>query len=132
GIRKGPHIVLWTLIFCPLSFLSSIAVCFYVGTMCWYNIYLYLSEERSIWHRMFLCPLLILFYPLLLISTLLPLALFAACKQVSWNLLSWLTEIRDYDKGFYGWLCNRLGLPECAPYEVVIIDDSNVLSDNMT
>jgi hypothetical protein len=128
GLRKGFHMLLWTVLFFPLAFISSLCVCFYVGTMCWYNIYLYLSEEKTIWHKMFFCPLLILFYPVLIIVSAFSLGIFAAVKQLSWFLSSWLKEIKDFDKGFYGALCNKLGIPECAPYEVVIVDDTPAVS----
>lgn len=124
GLRKGLHILLLTVLFFPFALISSLAVCFYVGTMCWYNIYLNLSEERTIWHKAFLCPLLILFYPVLIILSAFGIGLYAAVIQISWFLSSWLKEIKDFDKGFYGWLCSKLRIPECAPYEVVILDDT--------
>ncbi len=123
GLRKGFHILVLSLIFIPFAFLSSLAMSFYIGTMCWYNLYTYLYEERTIWHRIFLCPLLIIFYPLLIIVFSFGIALVATIKQVSWCLSSWLKEINDFDKGFYGWLCNKLDVPECSPYEVVFLTE---------
>ena len=126
GARKGLHIVVLSLMYAPFALLTSLAVCLYVGTVCWYNMYLYLSEESTIWHKIFLCPLLILLYPALVALVPLTIALVAAVKQISWYFSSWYREIKDFDKGFFGWLCSKLDVPQCAPYEVVIIDEQQM------
>ena len=38
--------------------------------------------------------------------------------QVSWRGDLWRKELTDPEKGFYGWFCNRLNLPDCSPYQV--------------
>ena len=38
--------------------------------------------------------------------------------QVSWRGDLWRKELADPEKGFYGWFCNRLKLPDCSPYQV--------------
>lgn len=123
GLRKGLHILVLSILYFPFAFLTSLCVCFYVGTMCWYNIYLFLSEENSIWHKIFLCPLLIIFYPFLIVVITLVIAVFAAFKQISWFYSSWLKEIKDFDKGVFGAICGMLKIPQCSPYEVVILDE---------
>ncbi len=123
GLRKGMHILLFSIIFIPFAFISSLFMSFYVGTIGWYNLYLYLSEERTICHKIFLCPLLILFFPFLISFSAVGIAFYASFKQVSWYLSSWQTQVRDYEKGFYGWVFNKIGCPQCAPYEVVVLDD---------
>lgn len=124
GLKRGPHVLLLTLLFSPFAFLTSIFTTFYIGTLCWYNIYLYVSEERTIWHKIFFCPMLLIVYPILITVSTLCLSMFAAVKQVSWCLSSWCRELRDYDKGFFVWLCNSMNIPQCAPYEVVILDET--------
>ncbi len=123
GIRKGMHILIFSMCFIPFSFISSLCMSFYVGTIGWYNLYLYLSEERTIWHKIFLCPLLILFFPFLIGLSALGVAFYAAGIQISWYLSSWQRQIRDFEKGFYGWVFSKLGVPQCAPYEIVVLDD---------
>lgn len=132
GPKQGPHILLFTLLFSPFAFLASIFTTFYIGTLCWYNVYLYVSEERTIWHKIFFCPMLLIVYPILITVSTLCLSMFAAVKQVSWCLSSWCRELRDYDKGFFVWLCNALNVPQCAPYEVVILDEAPLASENVT
>ena len=44
--------------------------------------YLNLSEERSLWHRVLLCPILILTFPLFIVGTALCLGVYAAIIQV--------------------------------------------------
>ena len=126
GLKKGLHILLFTVVFIPFAFIASLCVSFYIGTMAWYNLYLYLSEERTVWHKIFLSPLLILFFPFLIGFSSLGIALYGCVKQVSWHLSSWLKEIRDLEKGFFGWLCRKMQVPQCSPYEVVVLDEATL------
>jgi len=49
--------------------------------------------------------------------------MYAAIIQISWHYDRWITEVQDLEKGFFGWLCASLQLSDCAPYEVVILND---------
>lgn len=124
GCGRGLHILLFTLLFSPFAFIASIFTTFYVGTMCWYNVYLYVSEELTVCHKIFLCPLLLVVYPVFIAISTFCLSVVSAVRQLSWNMSNWCREIHDYDKGFFAWLCNRLNVPQCAPYEVVILDEA--------
>ncbi|CAH1772715.1 unnamed protein product [Owenia fusiformis] len=126
GPKKGLHIFLFTLLVIPVALVLSFCVAFYMGIMMWYNMFIYFSEERTIWHKIFICPLLILFLPFLIVLVSLGIGLYACIIQISWWFRSWKREIRDYEKGFYGWICNKLDIAECSPYEVVILDESQL------
>lgn len=130
GLKQGPHVLLFSIIFSPIAFIISFCMSFYLGTQAWYNLYLYLSEERTIWHRIFLCPLLIIFFPFLIASLSLGLGLWGMAVQLSWYLTSWAKEMRDPDKGFYGWLFNKINVPQCAPYQIVILDEPTSPENN--
>ena len=120
----GAHILVLSVLYLPVALLSSLLMNMYICTMCWYNIYLCLSEERTIWHKIFFCPLLIIFFPLIIILIPVGVALYAAFRQLSCSFPRWLREIKNFEKGFYGWLCQVLRVPECAPYEVIILDEN--------
>jgi len=49
------------------------------------------------------------------------LGVYGGITQVSWYWASWRKELGDPEKGFYGWFCNKLSLPDCSPYQVVIL-----------
>lgn len=118
GTTKGPHIVLMTLILWPVAIFPSLAVAFYYGAWTWYNLYIYFSEERTIFHKIFICPILIITFPLTVGLSSIGIALFAAFVQISWSLYSWKMEFLDFEKGFYGWLCFKLDLLMCSPYDI--------------
>ena len=123
GLSRGPHVVLATILFFPFALLFSLCASFYIGTMCWYNVFLYLSEERTVWHKIFLSPLLIIFYPFIILTFMLGISIYSAFVQISWSCSRWLKQILDYDKGFFGWLCGKLGISQCSPYQIVILDE---------
>ena len=129
GTDQGPHVVLLSILFVPLALVSSICVAFYYSAMTWYNFYIYFSEEKSIWHKVFVCPLLILSFPFWAALTALGIGLYAALVQISWFLDSWLYHIRDLEKGFYAWFCSSVGLPQCSPYEIVVLDENDAFPD---
>lgn len=122
GLHSGLHIVFLSIICIPLALLVSLGYSFYIGCNTWYNIYLYFSEEKTIWHKVSICPVLILTFPFTVGLSSLIISLYASIKQISWNFYKWLQEFQDYEKGFYGWFCNWIGLHQCCPYEVVILD----------
>ena len=123
GVRKGIHIFLFTVICMPFALIASLCVSFYIGSIAWYNVYLYLSEERTIWHKIFICPFLILFYPVLVGVTSIGIGIYAAFIQLSWYFSSWYKEFRDFEKGFFGFVCNTINLPQCSPYEIILLDE---------
>ncbi|XP_067143176.1 transmembrane protein 169 [Centruroides vittatus] len=123
GLQKGPHITVFSLILVPAIFVLSGCYSFYVGTMTWYNMLVYFSEKRTLAHKIFLSPLLIIFYPFLIIISTLGLGVYAAFVQISWHFDKWRREVQDWEKGFYGWICCILCLEDCSPYEVVILTE---------
>lgn len=118
GATKGPHITLMTLILWPVAIFPSLAVAFYYGAWTWYNLYIYFSEERTICHKIFICPILIITFPLTVGLSSVGIAIFAAFVQISWSFYSWKMEFLDFEKGFYGWLCIKLDLSMCSPYDI--------------
>ena len=123
GPCRGPHVAFFTILFAPFAFIVSLCTTFYVGTLCWYNVYLYFSEERTVWHRVFICPVLLIAYPVLIVTSTCSVSVVAAVRQVSWSMHRWQREMRDLDKGFFAWLCDLLDIPQCAPYEVVVLNE---------
>ncbi|CAL1545706.1 unnamed protein product [Lymnaea stagnalis] len=123
--REGFHIVLWSVACIPLALIMSLCISFYNGAMTWYNLIIYFSEEKSFLYRLTLCPLIILSFPISVGLSSFLIALVASFMQISWSWLRWRAEISDGEKGFYGWLCSKVGLPKCSPYEVVILDETN-------
>lgn len=121
GPRVGVHVFLWTVLCLPFSFIISAAYSFCVGTITWYNFFTLFSERKSFGYKLIVPPILIILYPFLILSISAGLGLYAGFKQLSccWDI--WLKEFTDYEKGFYGWLCNSADIPECCPYEVVIL-----------
>ena len=123
NMQKGPHITLWTTLCMPIIFLMSTCVAFYYGAITWYNVYLYITEEASFWKRIVLGPILVLSFPFLIATTSLGLGTYSAIIQLSWFLPHWYQEVSDLEKGFHGWLCAAIRLPECSPCQIVILDD---------
>ena len=131
GVCQGPHVVLWSLSCAPVVFLLSFITSFYFGTLTWYNVFLVYNEERTFWHKITICPFLIIFYPMLIMAVSVSLAVYSAVVQVSWAFGEWWQAVRDLEKGFCGWACGKLGMEECSPYSIVELLDSDTLSDSL-
>ncbi|TNN84454.1 Transmembrane protein 169 [Liparis tanakae] len=131
GVCQGPHVVLWSLSCAPVIFLLSFITSFYYGTLTWYNVFLVYNEERTFWHKITICPFLIIFYPMLIMPMALSLALYSALVQVSWAFSEWWQDVRDLEKGFCGWACGKLGLEDCSPYSIVELLDSDTVSGTL-
>ena len=121
---KGPHIFLLSIIFMPFSFISSLVISFYLGTLTWYNAIVYFNEEKTIWHKILFCPILIITFPFTIGLSALGIALYSCVIQLSWFMDHWCSQIRDFEKGFYGWLCDFLNLSQCSPYDIVVLNES--------
>lgn len=130
GFTKGPHIFLWTVLCLPVATIISSIYSFYIGTLLWYNIFTFVTEEKNLLYRILLTPILILLYPFIIILFTFGLGFYAGIIQISWYLDSWSKEITDWEKGFYGWLCSTIGLEDCSPYEVVILTNIQVTATN--
>ncbi|XP_058450715.1 transmembrane protein 169 [Malaya genurostris] len=122
-LRAGIHILLLSVISFPFVALTTSIYSFYIGTVTWYNMFTYFNEERSYLHKLLMSPLLILAYPLAIVLCTLGLGFYAGIRQVTIHFTTWVNEICDIEKGFYGWLCSFLHLSDCSPYEVVILTD---------
>lgn len=131
GVCQGPHVVLWSLSCAPVVFLLSFITSFYYGTLTWYNVFLVYNEERTFWHKITVCPFLIIFYPMLIMAVSLSLAVYSAVVQVSWAFSEWWQAVRDLEKGFCGWVCGKLGLEDCSPYSIVELLDSDTLTGSL-
>lgn len=130
--ESGPHVALFSVICIPAAFLASLCVAFYYGASSWYNLYLYFSEEKTVWHKVTICPVLILTFPFTVGLSSIGVAVFAAFVQISWFYMSWHAEFLDFEKGFFGWLCNKVGLPQCCPYELIILSNESELEPMRT
>ncbi|XP_034042856.1 transmembrane protein 169 [Thalassophryne amazonica] len=131
GVCQGPHVVFWSISCAPVVFLLSFITSFYYGTLTWYNVFLVYNEERTFWHKITICPFLIIFYPMLIMPMALLLALYSAVVQVSWAFSEWWLAVRDLEKGFCGWACGKLGLEDCSPYSIVELLDSDTVSGTL-
>lgn len=78
-------------------------------------------DEKSFLHRIIVCPILIFVFPVALVLTVLAISLFACVKQISWEFDRWKYDVCDLERGAYGKLCLKIGLQECCPYEIVIM-----------
>ncbi|KAM4698303.1 transmembrane protein 169 [Rhinophrynus dorsalis] len=132
GLDRGPHVVLWSILAMPVVFVLSFVISFYYGTITWYNIFLVYNEERTFWHKIFICPFLIIFYPIIIVAVSLSLALYTTVTQISWSFGKWWHAVRDMEKGFCGWLCSKLGLEDCSPYSIVELLDSDNISGSIS
>ncbi|XP_020389226.1 transmembrane protein 169 [Rhincodon typus] len=132
GLYRGPHVVIWSLLCAPVVFVLSFVMSFYYGTITWYNIFLVYNEERSFWHKITICPFLIIFYPLLIVAMSVSLAVYTTVTQISWSFGEWWQAVRDLEKGFCGWLSGKLGLEDCSPYSIVELLDSDNVSGSLS
>ncbi|KAL7824704.1 hypothetical protein SRHO_G00310790 [Serrasalmus rhombeus] len=128
---RGPHVLLWSLSCLPFIFLLAFITSFYYGTLTWYNIFLVFNEDRTFLHKVLVCPLLVLSYPLLMVLLCVGVAAYAAATQLSWSIGAWWQAVGDLEKGVCGWVCGKLGLEDCAPYNVVELLDSDTLSGTL-
>ncbi|XP_078408902.1 transmembrane protein 169-like [Cetorhinus maximus] len=132
GPYQGPHVVLWSLLCAPVVFVLSFVMSFYYGTITWYNIFLVYNEERSFWHKITICPFLIIFYPVLIVMMSVSLSVYTTVTQISWSFSEWWQAVRDLEKGFCGWLSGKLGLEDCSPYSIVELLDSDNVSGSLS
>ncbi|CAG4959534.1 unnamed protein product [Colias eurytheme] len=123
SLYNGPHIFLFSLVCVPFVAFISAAYSFYIGTLAWYNIFSNVTEEFSCVKKVFLAPIVILAYPFLIVIFTMGLGLYAGIVQLTFSGANWWKDVCDFEKGFYGWLCNVLGMSECSPYEVVVLMD---------
>ncbi|CAB3228126.1 unnamed protein product [Arctia plantaginis] len=120
---NGPHIFIFSLICIPIVTCISAIYSFYIGTMAWYNIFSHVTENVSCIKKVVLSPIVILSYPFLIVLFTVGVGLYAGIVQLTFSAANWWKDVCDFEKGFYGWLCNTLGLSECSPYEVVVLVD---------
>ena len=125
--KKGPHILILSLLCIPGALVLCFCVTFYYGAWTWYNIYLYFSEEKTIWHKISICPILILLFPFIIILIPFVVGVYASIVQISWCCSSWLEEFCDFEKKSCEWICCNLGLPDCCPYDVQFQNDESEL-----
>jgi len=92
-----------------------------VGTLTWYNVFIYYNEQRTCCHTIFVSPCVLLLYPVWILPVTLLLGLYGGYSQLAWSWERWRQEVLDPEKGFYGWICNKMALPDCSPYQVVIL-----------
>ncbi|KAJ0172108.1 hypothetical protein K1T71_012081 [Dendrolimus kikuchii] len=123
SLYNGPHIFLFSFLCIPFVTCISAIYSFYMGTIAWYNIFSHVTENMNCWKKMFLAPLVILAYPFLIVIFTIGLGLYAGIVQLTFSGANWWKDVCDFEKGFYGWLCNTLGMSECSPYEVVVLMD---------
>jgi len=133
GLNRGIHILLASLICVPFLWIFCTFYAFYIGTLTWYNVFIYYNEQRSCCHTVFVSPCVLLFYPLWIFPVTFGLGIYGGLSQISWHWINWRKELADPEKGFYGWFCNKLAIPDCSPYQVVILtalgdDDPNTLT----
>jgi hypothetical protein len=129
GLRRGPHVFLLSLISIPFMLVYSTLQAFFLGSMTWFNIFIYYNEERTCCHKL-LSPFILLLYPFWILPVTLGLGLYGAVRCISWYWDSWLAEVRNPDSGFMAWICTRLTLPDCAPYQVVLLSAEESLANN--
>ena len=88
--------------------------------MTWYNIFLHYNEDRTCFHKL-LSPFVLLFYPIWIVPVTLGLCLYGGVRCISWYWDSWIAEVCNPDSGFCAWICEQFNLPDCSPYQVVLL-----------
>lgn len=92
-----------------------------MGTLTWYNVFSFYTEEKPFLCRVLMAPVLIVSYPVFILVSTFGLGLYAAVSQITFQWFIWLSHVQDLEKGFYAWLCSALKLEECSPYTEVVI-----------
>ncbi|KPJ18531.1 Transmembrane protein 169 [Papilio machaon] len=123
SLYNGPHIFIFSLLCIPFVACISAAYSFYIGTLAWYNIFTHVTENFSWIKKAIFAPMVILSYPFLIVVFTIGVGLYAGIVQLTFSGANWWKDVCDFEKGFYGWLCNFLGMSECSPYEVVVLMD---------
>lgn len=119
--NQGLHVLLLSILCSPFVILLTSLYSFYIGTLTWYNTLNKVAEHKQTIKRIFLAPVLIFAYPFIIVSFSTGLAVYGGLAQISWHYDSWLKQVTDLEKGFYGWLCSTLGIEECCPYQVIVL-----------
>ena len=87
-----------------------------------YNIFIHYNEDLTCCHKL-LSPLVLLAYPFWIAPVTILVGFWAGTiGQISWQWESWTEAVRSPDSGFMGWACTQLNLPDCSPYQVVVIE----------
>lgn len=130
-LRTGLHIFLLSIFALPFVVFVTIIYGFYIGTITWYNMFIYFNEEKTYLHKLIMSPLLILIYPIAIVLCTIGLGIYSGFAQITTKFGQWSNEICDIEKGFYGWLCSLLKLSDCSPYEVVILEEIKPNDDDV-
>jgi len=121
GFAHGLHILFWSFLCFPFVFFISSVYSFYIGTLTWYNVLSWYTEEKSLSYQIMMVPVLIICYPIYIVCVTFGLGLYSAFDQICLHWTHWIRSVHDLEKGFYAWLCSQLSLEECSPYTEVII-----------
>lgn len=126
SLFHGVHIFLFSLMCLPFVFCISAGYSFYVGSKTCDNIINYITGDKSFIKRHFLPPIIVILYLFLILIFMIGLGLYSGIVQVTASGTTWYKDVCDFEKGFYGWFCNKIGLPDCCPYKVVILTDQTL------
>merc|ERR1719322_154195 len=122
-LKNGVHIMFLGVFCFPFVLLASFFISIYFCLLTWQNIFNHVFDGPLL-QRVLICPLMIIFFPLILPGTSLSVAIFAAFVQISWNFDDWKDELNSFEKGFFGWFCYKISLDECSPYDVIEINET--------
>lgn len=121
GVKRGLHIGIWSFLCFPFVFLFASIYSFYMGTLTWYNVFSWYTEEKPFLCRVLMAPILIISYPVFILMATFGLGVYAAFSQLTFQWFVWVSHARDLEKGFYARLCSLINLEECSPYTEVVI-----------